>query len=124
MHYLTIEQRETIQAELKARAARLSEEAGTTFAAGIPDRREDTDDDAIVDLETSLDADAAARRWRELRDVEEALLRLHTPEFGECADCAADIPFTRLHANPLATRCTACQAIFERAQRKSTAASL
>ena len=33
---------------------------------------------------------------------------------GGCADCGADIPFVRLQANPLATRCTACQGKFER----------
>lgn len=129
MHYLTIEQRETLQAELEARAALLSEEVIGTFqgaggAGAIPDRREETDDDAIVDLEASLDADAVQRRWRDLRAVEQALVRLHTPDYGECAQCGADIPFTRLHANPLATRCTACQGVFELEHRQKVAAKL
>ena len=110
MHYLTIEQREALQAALNARAAALRD-AGTPV---LPNHSEETDDDAIVDLENALDVAAAERNVQELREVEAALLRLHAPDFGECSDCGAEIPFTRLQANPLATRCTACQSVFER----------
>jgi RNA polymerase-binding transcription factor DksA len=39
-----------------------------------------------------------------------ALERLHTPQFGVCESCGADIPFILLAANPALTRCAACQA--------------
>ena len=42
--------------------------------------------------------------------MESALKRLHTPEFGVCESCGADIPFAQLRANPLLTRCPRCQA--------------
>jgi DnaK suppressor protein len=45
----------------------------------------------------------------ELRELEAALRRLHQPEFGVCVDCEADIPYSRLQANPSARRCVACQ---------------
>ena len=35
--------------------------------------------------------------------------RLHTPEFGVCEACGADIPFTRLMANPRLERCLGCR---------------
>ena len=40
--------------------------------------------------------------------MEAALGRFHTPEFGVCASCEADIPFALLQANPRLTRCARC----------------
>ena len=37
------------------------------------------------------------------------LARLHTPEYGVCAACGADIPYVRLLAYPGARYCRACQ---------------
>jgi RNA polymerase-binding transcription factor DksA len=33
---------------------------------------------------------------------------LHSPEYGVCESCGADIPFVRLMADPLLRRCPAC----------------
>lgn len=120
MHYLTIEQRESLQAALNARAQVLRETIARMLgsqageARALADHREETDDDAVIDLESSLETDALQRNSLELREAEKALHRIHTPEFGECADCGGDIPFTRLQANPLSTRCVACETAFER----------
>ncbi len=120
MHYLTIEQRESLQAALNARADTLRTEIAQALDHGgegtqaLPDHREDTDDDAVIDLESALEVDALQRHSLELRAVESALKRLHTPDYGECADCSEDIPYVRLRANPLATRCTACQSTWEK----------
>lgn len=94
MHYFTIEQRETLQRQLDARAAELRE----GFTA------EPESDDAIAERE---------RERRELAYIEASLKRLHEPEFGLCADCGAEIPFARLQANPIAVRCLGCQRIHE-----------
>ena len=51
-----------------------------------------------------------------LRAIDDALKRLHTGEYGECVDCGEDIPFSRLHAVPTATRCTRCEASQEFAE--------
>jgi RNA polymerase-binding transcription factor DksA len=40
--------------------------------------------------------------------MEAALKRFHTPEFGVCDACGADIPFARLQLNPQLTRCARC----------------
>ena len=123
MHYFTIEHRETLQAQLQARAAALREEiaaalraSGKPEAIGLANHLDEIDDDAVADLETSLDVAALERDVRELRETEGALRRLHTPEYGVCAECGAEIPFARLHANPAAARCLACQARLEHAQ--------
>jgi RNA polymerase-binding transcription factor len=123
MHYFTIEQRETLQAQLQARAAGLRDEISAALrasrrpeAAGLASRLDEIDVGEFAGLETSLDVNVLAREVRELRETEGALKRLHTPEYGLCADCGVEIPFARLHANPAAARCAACQSRFEEAQ--------
>ena len=97
--YLTIQQRETLQRLLQERAAALRDEIG---------------EDRMADLNAEPEVAALERDVIEWREVEAALARLHEPDFGLCADCGADIPFSRLQANPGAQRCLACQARKER----------
>jgi RNA polymerase-binding transcription factor DksA len=97
--YLTIEQRESLQRLLEARAAQLREEIG---------------EDRLADLNAEPEAFSLERDVVELREVEAALGRLHEPDFGLCADCGADVPYARLEANLGAARCVACQAQTER----------
>lgn len=99
MHYFTIEQRERLQRLLESRAAVLREEVSSDVKANL-----DAEPEAVA-LEQDVD---------ELREVEAALVRLHEPEFGLCVDCEAQIPFSRLQANPAARRCVACQARVEK----------
>ena len=40
----------------------------------------------------------------------ETLRRLHTPDYGVCRCCGADIPYVRLMAQPAALYCAACAA--------------
>jgi DnaK suppressor protein len=99
-HYFTIEQRETLQAILAARAAVLREEVGA---------------DARENLNAEPELAALQRDVEELRAIEETLARLHEPEFGLCIECGADIPYVRLRASPTALRCLACQTQHEQA---------
>ncbi len=130
MRYLTIEQREALRASLTARAELLRSGIASALdrddggAGALPNHSEETDDDAIVDLETSLDVAQVSRATAELREIDVALERLHSPEYGQCSDCSADIPFTRLQANPIATRCTACQSAYERSRGASPRPSI
>jgi RNA polymerase-binding transcription factor DksA len=39
---------------------------------------------------------------------DEALARLHTPDFGVCIECGKDIPFVMLQADIGALHCRAC----------------
>ncbi|MBN8506029.1 MAG: TraR/DksA family transcriptional regulator [Burkholderiales bacterium] len=43
------------------------------------------------------------------RQIGDALLRLRADDYGACSDCGATIPFDRLRAQPVATRCVNCQ---------------
>jgi RNA polymerase-binding transcription factor DksA len=99
MHYFTLEQRDALQRLLRERETVLREEIG---------------EDRLADLDREPEAAALERDVAELREVERALARLHSPEFGICADCGADIPYARLHAQPSAVRCLACQNAAER----------
>lgn len=113
MKYLTIEQRERLQQELQALAARLRGEIAEH--RNLANHSQETDDDAVADLEADLDIADLERDAKELEAVQAALMRIHEPGFGVCASCEEEIPFTRLAANPAATRCIACQAAHERA---------
>jgi DnaK suppressor protein len=44
-----------------------------------------------------------------LRDIDEAIARLHLGRYGLCSVCAGPIPTARLKAVPFATRCVPCQ---------------
>lgn len=101
-------------AQLHARA----EARVTTTAAALADLthdREGSNDDDEHDPEgvtlssewsrlTGL-ADAAAA---ELREVDDALMRMDAGAYGVCADCGRPIPVERLEARPFATRCVEC----------------
>jgi DnaK suppressor protein len=113
MHYFTIEQREKLQASLSALAGRLRGEIADHML--LPNHNTETDDAAVAALETGLDVASLERATRQLRAVDAALDRLHEPDFGICEDCYAEIPYSRLSANPVATRCTACQKLAEKA---------
>ena len=54
----------------------------------------------------------ALRRRMETRraEIEEALARMDTGEYGVCEDCGDDIALARLLANPTARLCVHCQA--------------
>ena len=121
MHVLTTEQRESLQATLTARAdflrdrnARALDQRGDGML-GLANHSEETDDDAVADLETSLDTALLERNVFELSEIMKALERLNAPAYGECAECQESIPYARLQANPMATRCTACQSAHEHA---------
>lgn len=120
MRYLTIEQREKLEAALNARAAQLRASIAEALDAegdggrSLPYHMQETDDEAVADMETSMDVAHLSRDVLDLRATERALSLLHTPDFGTCTDCGIDISFARLNANPLASRCMACQAAYER----------
>jgi RNA polymerase-binding transcription factor len=120
-HYFTIAQREALQAQLERRGAELREEiaaalraTGGERAEGLANHLEEIDDQPVADLESAIEIAALEREVRELREIEAARRRLHEPDFGLCADCEAEIPYTRLSANPTALRCVACQTLRER----------
>jgi len=121
-HYLTIEQRERLDAEIRGRITVLLGDivqglrrSAQVDALRLADQLEAGDDAPVAELETALKVAALEREGAMLREILAARARLHTPDFGVCADCGADIPYVRLEAMPEATRCVTCQARFEHA---------
>jgi RNA polymerase-binding transcription factor DksA len=51
---------------------------------------------------------------REFSAVTQALLRIHSADYGLCLDCHLSIGFERLQLEPQALRCTSCQTLYER----------
>ena len=50
----------------------------------------------------------AAAAFQRIADIDDALARVATSDFGRCAECGADIPYQRLKALPTATPCYSC----------------
>lgn len=85
--------------------------------AALPNRREDTDDDAAADTAAQMDIAVVARDAAELAVLEYALARLSAGDYGICDECGDPIARERLFANPAATRCAECQQFAERTAR-------
>ena len=120
MDYWSNEQRRVLREKLQKRALALRAEieealrkADTDEAMHLANHIEEIDDQAVADLETSLDIAALERDVQELRAVEAALRHLDSADFGRCPDCGEAIPYARLMAEPTATRCVGCQAAVE-----------
>ena len=88
--------------------------SGSPEAIGLANHLDEIDDQAVADLESSIEVAEIERDLGELRRTEKALQRLETPEYGVCADCGVNIPYARLAVEPSATRCVVCQ---DRAER-------
>lgn len=89
--------------------------------AALPNRREETDDEAAADTAAQMDIAVVARDAEELAILESALKRVAEGEYGNCTECGEPIARARLFANPAATRCAECQQFVERAVRHARA---
>ena len=71
------------------------------------------DDRAKADEEFDLGVAMEEREAAELLAIDEALQRVADGSYGLCLQCGASIPAARLHAQPTAARCVACQTLTE-----------
>jgi RNA polymerase-binding protein DksA len=113
--------RERARLALQARAAELRRDLGKTLHdegaredLGLPNRNAEVDDAAVAESETILDIAAVQRDARELEEVNAALARIDTADFGLCVDCGGEIAAERLAAQPQAARCIECEREAER----------
>lgn len=79
-------------------------------------REHQSDDWAQADAERDLAFALEERESAELVAIDEALQRIADGSYGLCVDCGVSIVTARLHANPTAQRCVACQDKAEHAQ--------
>lgn len=129
-HALTHGQRALLEAALKQHE--LSLEQGLALQLGgagrVEHAREQLQDEVQGDRGHESDREVDLARsdasLQSLREVRQALSRVHDDDYGVCEDCGAGIPFDRLRLNPQATRCVACQDTFERQHGGLTHATL
>lgn len=69
-----------------------------------------------ADSARDLDLAMGEREAGLLSAIDTALQRIASGEYGLCIDCGIEIPTARLHANPTALRCLACQDTAEHAR--------
>lgn len=110
-----------IKSDLEQRRAELRIEikaqmtgSGDDRVVGLANRLTESDDWAVADALAELDIAGAAHVLQELAEVDAALARIRSAEYGDCADCGKKIARARLLAYPTAMRCVNCQAGFER----------
>ena len=131
MFHLTASQRETLHAKLRDRERVLRGEIAEALHAtatpaelGLPDHRAEIGDEALADLQTSIELAGVERDADELNAVLEALARFDDGEYGLCADCGAAVVYERLLAQPQAARCIRCETERERLRARPSLPAL
>jgi DnaK suppressor protein len=88
--------------------------SGDDRVVGLSNRLNESDDWAVADSLAELDIAGATHVLKELTEVDAALARIRTGDYGECKDCGKTIAAARLLAYPTAMRCVACQSAHEK----------
>lgn len=79
-------------------------------------REEQSGDRMQTDPQRDMAIALDERETAQLAAIDAALKRMDSGDYGLCEDCGCDIPTARLHANPVALRCVACQGAAEQAR--------
>jgi DnaK suppressor protein len=66
----------------------------------------DTAPNEVEDYEVNVDT--TNKLEEHLAEIEEALNKIETGEYGICEKCGAEIPLDRINANPSALTCVKC----------------
>jgi len=108
-----------IRTELVGRLRQLRGMASHTVSGMKNDRENPADIIDLASLEESRRVELAIRgREREtIQDIENAIARIDSGEFGTCEECGGAITIGRLLAKPTTTYCRTCQEKRERAFR-------
>lgn len=128
---LSKQQLETLHRTLKQRDAELRAEIREELLRSddehyidLAGRVHDAEDESVADLLINVNLSIIDAHLGELREVEQALQRIESGEYGICVDCGQAIMHERLAAAPTTRRCVECQARHERTHRGYGGASL
>jgi DnaK suppressor protein len=69
----------------------------------------DSGEESLADLLVDLELASIDRHIQEIRNIDDALMRIARGIYGECCDCLQPIALKRLEVNPAARRCVICQ---------------
>ena len=118
---VTDRQRLEFKARLKERFCDLREEirlellqSDNEHFIDLAGQVHDLEEESVADLLVDIDLAIVDLHVEEIRAIDRALMRIAEGEFGICAGCGTEIDVERLEVNPTATRCTDCQAAYER----------
>ena len=105
-----LERQRVLQGEVADQRSRTAEEGNENALGGVGD----AGDESVLRMMTDLHLHEAGRDLEELREIESALQRIESGDYGECEECGNEIGYARLEAQPTATRCVECQAQHEK----------
>ena len=83
----------------------------------------DTYDIASDERDREINLLLSDRERRKLQQIDDALHRLETDDYGVCEECDGEIAPGRLEAMPFTRLCVTCQSEYEQAQRTVQAES-
>lgn len=102
-----LERREEIIGRTQTARAHLDEQVMT--APG------DLADESVIDTSADYFLKLTTKHQQELKEIREALERIHRGTFGICESCEQPIVIERLRRLPYARLCVDCQSALERA---------
>jgi len=106
--------------EIKEKLAESREHSSLTTL----EQRLEGGDSALADLIASTDMAMVRRDVEEMREIDAAIGRIESGNYGDCVDCGEPIAPARLAAEPTATRCIRDQEKWERDYGKGPGHSL
>ncbi len=77
----------------------------------------DPTDQASVETDRNFDLRIKDRERRLIKKIDQAMVRIHDGEFGECESCGGAISIKRLQARPVTTFCIECKTAQEQEER-------
>jgi DnaK suppressor protein len=129
--HLTNEQLEAFRKRLQTRLSELSRgvqeevtRSDNQHFADVAGEVHDPEEASVANLVIDMELQTIDRHIQEIREIESALIRIGSREFGICVDCEQPIALARLEANPTAERCIACQSAYEKEQALTHSPSL
>ncbi len=99
-----------LRQEIRDELLRTDEEQYIELAGRVHDPEEE----AVADLLVDLNLASISRHIQELREIDDALIRMAKGTYGFCVDCDQPIQLERLKASPTAKRCITCQDLYEK----------
>ncbi len=111
---ILLERKRAIEEELRRNLSRVLEEEGEdTTVVNVEEGGE-----SRVDVGKEMDFQVMSMRSQELRQINEALMRIEMREYGLCEECGSPIRFERLKVMPFAQLCRSCQEELEREEKE------